>query len=49
MRHDARIGEVGNGDQAVKLFKDRLKVYPLASGPRANKVINGSDRGGPTR
>ena len=42
------FGEVGNGDQAVKWFKDRLKVYPLASGPRANKVINGSHRGANT-
>ncbi|MGB5747181.1 MAG: DUF1254 domain-containing protein, partial [Desulfobacterales bacterium] len=28
------FGEVGNGDQAVNWFKERLKVYPLATGPR---------------
>ncbi|MGD8557675.1 MAG: DUF1254 domain-containing protein, partial [Chromatiales bacterium] len=28
------FGEVGTGDQAVKWFKDRMKVYPLETGPR---------------
>ena len=28
------FGEVGNGDQAVAWFQERLKVYPLATGPR---------------
>ena len=27
------FGEVGNGEQAVRWFEDRLKVYPLATGP----------------
>jgi hypothetical protein len=42
------FGEVGNGDQAVQWFKDRLKVYPLANGPRANKAINTSGMGANT-
>lgn len=28
------FGEVGNGDQAVKWFEDRWKVYPLATESR---------------
>jgi len=36
------FGEVGNGDQAVQWFKERLKVYPLATGPRENKAVNTS-------
>ena len=42
------FGEVGNGDQAVQWFKERLKVYPLASGPRDNKAINTSGMGANT-
>lgn len=42
------FGEVGNGDQAVQWFKDRLKVYPLASGPRKNKAVNTSGMGANT-
>jgi hypothetical protein len=42
------FGEVGNGDQAVQWFKERLKIYPLKSGPRANMVVNGSGIGANT-
>jgi hypothetical protein len=42
------FGEVGTGDQAVTWFKDRLKVYPLATGPRANKAVNCSGLGANT-
>ncbi|MFW2374106.1 MAG: DUF1254 domain-containing protein [Gammaproteobacteria bacterium] len=42
------FGEVGTGDQAVQWFKERLKVYPLASGPRKNKAINTSGLGANT-
>jgi hypothetical protein len=42
------FGEVGNGDQAVHWFKKRLKVYPLKSGPRANRVVNASGMGANT-
>jgi len=39
------FGEVGTGDQAVHWFKERLKVYPLATGPRINKAVNTSGMG----
>jgi hypothetical protein len=39
------FGEVGTGDQAVKWFKDRLKVYPLATGPREGRFFNASGYG----
>jgi len=39
------FGEVGNGEQAVSWFKQRLKVYPLAAGPRKNTVANVSGKG----
>ena len=42
------FGEVGTGEQAVQWFKERLKVYPLKSGPRANKVVNCSGMGANT-
>lgn len=42
------FGEVGNGDKAVKWFKDRLKVYPLATGPREHKAVNTSGLGANT-
>ena len=42
------FGEVGNGDQAVNWFKERLKIYPLASGPRAHKAVNTSGIGANT-
>jgi len=42
------FGEVGTGDQAVKWFKERLKVYPLATGPRKNKAVNTSGMGANT-
>lgn len=42
------FGEVGNGDQAVQWFKDRLKVYPLETGPRAHAAVNTSRRGANT-
>ena len=33
-------GDVGKGEEAVNWFRERLKVYPLASGPRQHKVVN---------
>ena len=42
------FGEVGNGDQAVKWFKDRLKVYPLKTGPREHAAVNTSGIGANT-
>ena len=42
------FGEVGTGKQAVKWFKDRLKVYPLETGPRDNKAVNTSGMGANT-
>ena len=42
------FGEVGNGDQAVKWFKDRLKVYPIATGPREHTATNTSGIGANT-
>ena len=42
------FGEVGNGDQAVRWFKQRLKVYPLATGPRAGTATNASGLGANT-
>ena len=42
------FGEVGNGDQAVNWFKERLKIYPLASGPREHKAVNTSGMGANT-
>ena len=34
------FGEVGLGDQAVDWFKQHLKVYPLATGPRQGNYAN---------
>jgi hypothetical protein len=42
------FGEVGNSDQAVNWFKERLKVYPLATGPRENTATNCSGKGANT-
>ncbi|MEX1327870.1 MAG: DUF1254 domain-containing protein [Desulfobacterales bacterium] len=42
------FGDVGTGDQAVAWFKKRLKVYPLATGPREHNVINTSGMGANT-
>ncbi len=42
------FGEVGNGDQAVAWFKERLKVYPLSSGPREHTATNCSGIGANT-
>jgi hypothetical protein len=42
------FGEVGTGDQAVNWFKQRLKVYPLATGPISNKAVNTSGMGANT-
>jgi len=39
------FGEVGTGDQAVKWFKDRMKVYPLETGPREGRFFNASGYG----
>jgi hypothetical protein len=33
-------GDVGTGDEAVEWFSQRLKVYPLATGPRQGNFIN---------
>ncbi len=32
------FGEVGSGEQAVKWFQERFKVYPLATGPAASST-----------
>lgn len=37
--------DVGTGDHAVQWFKDRLKVYPLATGPRDHRASNISGSG----
>ena len=42
------FGEVGNGDQAVNWFKERLKVYPLETGPRKGTSMNSSGLGANT-
>ena len=42
------FGEVGTGDKAVNWFNERLKVYPLASGPRKHEAINTSGLGANT-
>ena len=42
------FGGVGTGDQAVQWFKDRLKVYPLATGPRPHAAVNTSGLGANT-
>jgi hypothetical protein len=40
--------EVGTGDQAVRWFEERLKVYPLTTGPRKGKALNTSGMGANT-
>ena len=40
--------DVGSGDEAVKWFEDRLKVYPLATGPRKTDFVNASRMGANT-
>ena len=41
--------DVGTGDEAVKWFEDRLKVYPLKTGPRKDaRFINASGMGANT-
>lgn len=42
------FGEVGTGEQAVNWFKERLQVYPLATGRREHKAINISGLGANT-
>ena len=42
------FGEVGTGQQAVRWFEDRLKVYPFESGPRKGTATNGSGMGANT-
>lgn len=39
------FGEVGIEDQAVNWFKERLKVYPLATGPREGNYNNTTGMG----
>jgi len=38
-------GDVGVGDKAVEWFKQHLKVYPLATGPRAGNFSNTAGTG----
>jgi len=38
-------GDVGTGEKAVDFFKQNLKVYPLATGPRLGNYINGNGMG----
>ena len=33
------FGEIGTGEQAVDYFRQNLKIYPLATGPRPGKYI----------
>ena len=40
--------DVGHGDDAVNWFSERLKVYPLKTGPRQGKYINVSGMGANT-
>ena len=42
------FGAVGTGDAALKWFKERLKIYPLATGPREGNFINVSGMGANT-
>ena len=39
------FGEVGSGEQAVDWFRQNLKVYPLATGPRKGRFTNGTGVG----
>jgi len=39
------FGAVGTGGQAVSWFQERLKIYPLATGPREGTAINASGKG----
>jgi hypothetical protein len=39
------FGEVGSGEHAVGWFNERLKIYPLATGPRKHNTINASGMG----
>lgn len=39
------MGGAGTGEQAVRWFKERLKIYPLASGPRNNNAVNATGLG----
>jgi hypothetical protein len=38
-------GDVGTGEQAVNWFKQHLKVYPLATGPRQSSFFNTAGMG----
>lgn len=42
------FGDVGTGDKAVAWFKQRLKAYPLATGPREHTVSDVSGKGANT-
>jgi len=39
------FGEVGTGEQAVEWFRQNLRVYPLATGPRQGNYTNGTGAG----
>ena len=39
------FGELGTGEQAVGWFKERLKIYPLATGPKKNSAVNAGGMG----
>jgi hypothetical protein len=39
------FGEVGLGEQAVEWFRQRLKVYPLSTGPREARFTNATGVG----
>jgi hypothetical protein len=39
------FGEVGSGEQAVRWFNERLKIYPLATGRRKNIAVKASGLG----
>ena len=42
------FGDVGTGDKAVEWFNQRLKAYPLATGPREYTATNVSGKGANT-
>ena len=39
------LGGAGTGEEAVRWFKERLKIYPLATGSRNNNAVNASGLG----
>ena len=42
------FGEVGKGQEALDWFEQRLKIYPLSTGPRPGRAVNASGMGANT-